>query len=135
MTKCGLTVEITHWIARRLPVPITCEFSYDTGDPLAVTVIFDAEGEYPVRWVFARELLADGLTARSGQGEVEIWPTCRMGRRSLWIQVGDARTGHTALFEVPAGPLSEWLSRSHALVPRGREMADVDWNALTELIQ
>lgn len=135
MTKCGFTLPVTQWVARRLPLPIMCEFSYDSADPLAVRLIFGAEGEYPVRWVFARELVADGLTARSGQEEVEIWPTHREGRRSLWIQVGNARTGHTALFEVPASPVAEWLSRSYTLVPRGREMTDVDWNALADLIQ
>jgi hypothetical protein len=134
MTKCNRTVQITHWIARRLPVPIFCEFSYDSADPLAVTLIFDSEGEYPVRWVFARELLTEGLTARSGQGEVEIWPVHVDGRRSLWIQVGNARTGRTALFEVPAQPVAQWLGPSYGLVPRSREMADVDWSELTQLI-
>ncbi|MHC3469393.1 SsgA family sporulation/cell division regulator [Streptomyces sp. 7R007] len=135
MTKCTLTVQITHWIARRLPAPITCEFAFDTGDPLAVTLVFDPEGEFPVPWVFARELLTEGLTARAGQGEVEVWPHDDEGGRSLWIEVRNATTGHTALFEAPARPVAQWLARSYALVPRGREMTDVDWDELTQLIQ
>lgn len=135
MSKCHLRVQVTHWIARRFPVPIMCEFSFDSGDPLAVTVIFDAEGEYPVRWVFARDLLTEGLTDRTGQGDVRMWPARCEGRRFLWIQVGNAATGHTAMFEVPAEPVAQWLSVSFGLVPRGREMADVDWNELTQLIQ
>ncbi|MER6067149.1 SsgA family sporulation/cell division regulator [Streptomyces sp. NPDC001792] len=135
MTKCHLRIQITHWVARRLPVPIICEFSFDSGDPLAVTLIFDSEGEYPVRWVFARDLLTEGLTARSGHGDVAVWPAHREGRRSLWIQVGNARAGHTALFEVPAQPVAQWLTGCYGLVPRGREMADVDWDQLTQLIQ
>ncbi|MFG3206655.1 SsgA family sporulation/cell division regulator [Streptomyces sp. NPDC048192] len=134
MTKSSLALQITHWVARRLPLPIECEFSYHCADPLAVTLIFHPAGEYPVRWVFARELLTEGLTARSGRGEVEIWPVHREGRRSLWVRVGDTRTGHTALFEIPAQPVVQWLGRSYALVPRGREMANVDWDELTQLI-
>ncbi|GGJ28917.1 SsgA family sporulation/cell division regulator [Streptomyces brasiliensis] len=135
MRKCHRTIQITQWAARRLPLPIACEFAFNSGDPLAVTLVFDSDGEYPVRWVFARDLLAEGLTARSGQGDVEIWPVYRAGRRSLWIQVGKARTGRTALFEVPARPVAQWLAQSYAVVPRGREMADVDWSELTQMIQ
>ncbi|MFF4837968.1 SsgA family sporulation/cell division regulator [Streptomyces sp. NPDC001315] len=114
---------------------IACEFSFNSADPLAVTLIFDSDGEYPLRWVFARELVTEGLTTRSGQGEVKIWPVHCEGRRSLWVQVGNLRTGHTALFELPAQPVAQWLARSYALVPRGREMEDADWSELTQLIQ
>ncbi|GLX49159.1 sporulation-specific cell division protein SsgB [Streptomyces hygroscopicus subsp. hygroscopicus] len=135
MSKCGITVQITHWVGRRFPVPIACEFSYDSADPLAVTMILDSDGEYPVRWVFARELMTEGLTARSGQGEVEIWPTHSEGQRALWVRVANARTRRTAFFEMPAQPIAQWLASSYALVPRGREMAEVNWDKLAQLIQ
>ncbi|CAM5569760.1 MULTISPECIES: SsgA family sporulation/cell division regulator [Streptomyces] len=135
MMKCHIRVEVTHWIARRLPLPIMCEFSFDPGDPLAVTLIFDSEGEYPVRWVFARDLLTEGLTARSGRGDVELWPVHSDGRRFLWIQVGNACAGRTALFEMPAQPVAQWLAGCYDLVPRGAETAGVDWSELTQLIQ
>ncbi|MEV5147093.1 SsgA family sporulation/cell division regulator [Streptomyces sp. NPDC052727] len=134
MRKCHHTIPVTHWIARRLPVPIACEFSFDSADPLAVALLFDSEGEYPVRWVFARELLSEGLAARSGQGDVAVWPEYdEDGDRSLWIQVGNAR--HTALFEMPAQPVAQWLAHCYAMVPRGQELAHVDWDQLTQLIQ
>ena len=38
-------------------------------DPLAVEALFDDGAPDPVRWVFARDLLAAGLDRRTGEGE------------------------------------------------------------------
>jgi hypothetical protein len=134
MRKCHLAIVATHWVVRRLPVSLACEFSYNTADPLAVTVIFDSEGEYPVQWVFGRDLLADGLTTRTGQGDVEVWPDLGEAERPLlWIRVG--HDNHTALFAVPAQPVGQWLARCYAMVARGDEMAHVDWEELSYLLQ
>ncbi|MEU2228370.1 SsgA family sporulation/cell division regulator [Streptomyces sp. NPDC018347] len=135
MSKWQHTIRLTHWLAaRRLPVPIVCEFSFDPADPLAVSVTFRTGRQYPPRWVFARELLCEGFTARSGQGDVQIWPEYdQEGGCSLWIQVGNA--SGTALFEAPARPVAEWLAHSYAMVPRGRELAHVNWDALAQAFQ
>jgi hypothetical protein len=134
MRKCHLTAEVTQWVARRLPVSIICEFSYDATDPYAVTLIFDAEGERPVRWVFARELLTDGITAKSGEGDVVVWPAYdEDGRLSLWIEVGNAP--RTAVFEMPAESVGQWLAGTYVMVPREQESACVDWDELTHLIE
>ncbi|MFF0225866.1 SsgA family sporulation/cell division regulator [Streptomyces sp. NPDC004629] len=134
MHRCHLAQEIVHWAGRWLPLSITCEFSYSARDPYAVTLIFDAEGDWPVRWVFSRDLLADGLTARTGQGDVMVWPEHRLGGPSaVWIEVGSAP--RTALFEIPALPVAKWLAHSYALVPRGEELPAVDWDELTQLTE
>ncbi|GGM21935.1 hypothetical protein GCM10010129_77860 [Streptomyces fumigatiscleroticus] len=134
MQKCHLTHEITQWAGRRLPVSITCEFSYSARDPYAVTLIFDAEGDWPVRWVFSRDLLTDGLTARVGHGDVVVWPEHKSdGRSTVWIEVGSAP--RTAVFEMPAQPVAKWLASSYALVPRGEELGAVDWGELTQLTE
>ncbi|MFE6895202.1 SsgA family sporulation/cell division regulator [Streptomyces sp. NPDC057694] len=133
MKKCHLALGITHWVAHRLALPITCEFSFSAKDPCAVTLIFDAESERPVRWVFARELLAEGLTGLAGGGHAVLWPgTDASGQASLWVEVGAART---ALFEIPAEPVATWLADTYTTVPRGQEMAGVDWDGLTQLIK
>ncbi|KOV72442.1 cell division protein [Streptomyces sp. NRRL WC-3723] len=134
MRRCHLTVESTHWVVRRLSVPISCEFSFRPGDPYAVTLIFDADGEQPVRWVFSRELLSEGLTARVGEGDVVVWPEYASdGASKIWIRVGKAR--HEALFEIPALPVAQWLASTYALVPRGHESTEVDWDGLTLLTE
>lgn len=133
MKKCHLTLTITQWVAHRLTMPIACEFSFSAKDPYAVSLIFDAEGERPVRWVFSRELLAEGLTGLAGDGDVVLWPESALsGHDNLWIEVGAA---HTALFEIPAKPVAEWVAATYAMVPRGQEMAEADWDRLTQLIK
>ncbi|GGJ28749.1 hypothetical protein GCM10010121_045110 [Streptomyces brasiliensis] len=113
---------------------ISCEFSYDVRDPYAVTLILDSEGEHPVRWVFSRELLADGLTGSAGEGDVTVWPESDGGGGwFLWLEVG--RDPHTALFEMPAEPVTEWLLETYGLVPEGQESTGVEWDALTHLIE
>jgi hypothetical protein len=124
----------TYWVAKRLPVMISCEFSYDMRDPYAVTLILDSEGEHPVRWVFSRELLADGLTGSVGEGDVTVWPESDGGEGwSLWLEVG--RDPHTALFEMPAEPVTEWLLATYRLVPEGQEAGCVTWEELSHLTE
>ncbi len=49
------------------------EFSFDPADPYAVTMKLEARSG-SVTWTFARELLAEGLYAPSGDGDVQVWP-------------------------------------------------------------
>ncbi|MFG3206640.1 SsgA family sporulation/cell division regulator [Streptomyces sp. NPDC048192] len=134
MRKAHLTTAATYWIAKRLPVQISCEFAYDVRDPYAITLILDSEGEQPVRWVFSRELLADGLAGRAGQGDVSVWP--ESGGADcwfLWLEVG--RAPHTALFEMRSEPITEWLLETYRLVPEGEEATGAEWDQLTHLIE
>lgn len=129
--KCHLALKIRHWAGGR-PTLIACEFSYSAKDPLAVTLIFDTEGDWPVRWIFSRELLTEGLTAKAGEGDVVLWPEYCAHQASLWAEVGSV---HTALFEIPVKPVAQWLAETYAVVPRGQEMAEVDWDELTQLAE
>ncbi|SEE58498.1 SsgA family sporulation/cell division regulator [Streptomyces sp. TLI_105] len=133
MKKCHLSLESTLWVTTELPLDLTCEFSYDTSDPLAVTLVLDSEGERPVRWNFCRQLLADGLVARAGQGEVVLWPLPAADNEpaSFCVQVGGR--GRMALFEIPSEPVAQWLARTWAMVPSGTELDGVDWDELLQL--
>ncbi|CAG6390675.1 SsgA family sporulation/cell division regulator [Streptomyces cocklensis] len=134
MTKCHLSLGITQWVIPSLALRLTCELSYDTRDPLAVALALDATGEHPVRWVFSRDLLAEGLTCRSGEGDVVLWPVyARDGRpRSFCVRVGGLRT---ALFEIPAEPVAMWLAATYTMTPKGAELNGVDWDELVQLAE
>lgn len=50
---------------------------YRVEDPYAVRMVFEAEwalGDEPVAWVFARQLLLEGMVTSSGQGDVRVRP-------------------------------------------------------------
>ncbi|MBO1417367.1 SsgA family sporulation/cell division regulator [Streptomyces sp. FH025] len=57
------------------PVTVPALLSYRTHDPLAVRIVFHTPTAGHVPWVFARDLLAQGLHRPSGHGDVQIWPT------------------------------------------------------------
>ncbi|WP_331737497.1 SsgA family sporulation/cell division regulator [Streptomyces sp. NBC_00019] len=134
MKKCHLALKITQWVISELDLPLYCEFTYDTHDPLAITLVFDTDGERPVRWAFSRDLLAEGMTAPAGEGDVVLWPElCQDGEPSSFcVQVGSVRT---ALFEIPVEPVAKWLARTYDMVPQGSELDGVNWDELVQLAE
>ncbi|MEV0175499.1 SsgA family sporulation/cell division regulator [Streptomyces sp. NPDC050803] len=135
MKKCHLSLEITHWVTSELSLMLNCEFSYDAQDPLAVTLVLDSDGGRPVRWIFCRQLLTEGMTARAGEGDVVLWPLLDSDGEasSFCVRVGGGE--RTALFEIPAEPVREWLAGTFAMVPRGTELDGVDWDQLVQLAE
>ncbi|MFF3606776.1 SsgA family sporulation/cell division regulator [Streptomyces sp. NPDC002463] len=135
MKQCHLSLEITLWGTSELPLELNCEFSYDTRDPLAVTLILNSDGERPVRWNLCRRLLADGLVSRVGEGDVVLWPLFdRDGEQpSFCVRLGGG--DRAALFEVPTEPVSRWLARTWDMVPSGTELDGVDWDELLQLAE
>ena len=94
---------------------VTATFSYRVADPLAVTALFSTlDGER--EWVFARDLLLDGLAFPSGGGDVLVSP---VGGDQVHIvlvsPVGSARLvcDRTAI--------TCFLDQVYALVPTDRE--------------
>ncbi|GAA2339485.1 SsgA family sporulation/cell division regulator [Streptomyces kunmingensis] len=131
MNKSHLALTITRWLGGDHIVEVPCEFSYDAGDPLAVTVTFTVGQEWSVRWVIARELLAEGLVTRSGDGDVALWPV--YGDDGEPVTLG-MRLGGTniALFEIPVEPITQWLAQTYALVAPGAEFDGVNWDELLQ---
>lgn len=94
--------------------------SYNSDLPHAVCVMF-ISGDATVPWEFDRELLAAGMHAPTGDGDVRVFP---------WSAstIAIAITSHegAALFELCADVVAEFLARTYALVPAGTEQLDVD---------
>jgi hypothetical protein len=88
---------------------------------------FHVGQDAPVTWVFARELLVEGVFRACGTGDVRIWPT-RMAGRSVVCLALSSPAGD-ALLEAPAGKVASWLERSLRLVPAGQEEASMDVDA------
>jgi hypothetical protein len=134
MKTYHLSVEITQQLICSFDLRLNCAFAYDPRDPLAVTLVFGAGTGRPVRWVFSRDLLAEGLTGRVGEGDVVLWPVYdRDGAPSSFcVRVGGP---HTALFEIPALPVAQWLAATYGAVPRGAELRGVDWDELAQLAE
>jgi hypothetical protein len=85
-----------------------------------------------VEWVFARDLLADGLIAHAGEGDVRIRPVVD-DPEVVAVELSSP-SGH-AVFEASAQELADFLDRTYDVVVPGNEnlWVDVD-EALTRLL-
>lgn len=114
-------------------VQLSVSLRYDPRDPYAVHATFRAP-DGSVEWVFARDLLADGLERPAGEGDVRVWPAWRAGDDVVCIALVSP-DGH-ALLEVAASALRDFVARMRVAVPSGGEsdLLDVD-AALAELLR
>ena len=102
------------------PVPLPVSLRYVAADPYAVRALFrGGDGETSVEWVFARDLLHEGLDRPSGEGDVQVWPGVADGRDVVLVSL-NSPDGH-AVLEADADDLRAFLDRTLALVPAGDE--------------
>ncbi|MFJ6663213.1 MULTISPECIES: SsgA family sporulation/cell division regulator [unclassified Streptomyces] len=107
---------------RMQSIPATLR--YDRCDPFAVRMTFPAPATLEgieVCWTFARELLAAGLLAPEGQGDVRVRP---YGYDRIVLEF-HAPEG-TAVVHVRAGEIRRFLEAAGELVPVGLEHLQLD---------
>jgi Streptomyces sporulation and cell division protein, SsgA len=113
-------------------VPVHVELRYDTRDPFAVVAAFRTGRAGWVEWVFSRDLLADGLLADAGEGDVRLRPAAD-NPEVVYFELSSP-SGH-AVFEASAHRLAEFLDRSYDIVVPGAEILWLDFdNAVENLL-
>lgn len=111
-------------LAPRSPaVPVQVELRYDTRDPFAVVAAFRTGRAGWIEWVFSRDLLADGLLAEAGDGDVRIHPA--PGEPEIIVVELNSPSGH-AVFQASAQRLAEFLDASYDVVLPGHETLWID---------
>lgn len=98
--------------------PADVELTYDTREPYAVTAVITAAQGYKVTWWLSRDLLADGLLTRAGDGDVRVSPAAH-NTDLVHIELF-APTGRATL-EASADDLAKFLEATNALVMPGDE--------------
>ncbi|MEV0533057.1 SsgA family sporulation/cell division regulator [Kitasatospora sp. NPDC050463] len=106
-------------VSAELSFRIVVDLEYDPADPYAVRLTFHLPGDAPVTWVFARELLLDGIGRPAGEGDVHVHPVG--GELSEVCIVLHSPAGD-ALLRSSAPPLIAFLARTDRLVPMGQEL-------------
>ncbi len=98
--------------------PVGVELGYDSRNPYEICMKFNVGKAGQVDWVIARDLLADGLVAEAGEGDVRIGP--RLDRPGLVVIALSSPSGQ-ATFEVNADQLVEFLNGTYDVVAPGDE--------------
>jgi hypothetical protein len=104
------------------PIPVLAQLEYRPADPYAVAALFDTGAERPVRWVFARDLLDEGLVHQSGEGDVVVSPS-RDADDQLTVRITLRSPDGEAVLVADAEDVLLFLGRTYALVPAGAESA------------
>ena len=130
--------EVRAAVTLRLVMPraevfVEASLRYDRDDPYAVHLSFQApSGREPIEWLFARSLASDGLTRPAGHGDVRIWPSREDPTGPVYVELRSP--SGRAQFAVPRPVLTEFLDRSHEVVPLGQEAYYVDLDAELHLL-
>ncbi|WP_190094682.1 SsgA family sporulation/cell division regulator [Streptomyces melanogenes] len=127
---CELHLRLIVSSDSSLPVPVGLR--YDTADPYAVHATFHTGAEETVEWVFARDLLAEGLHRPTGTGDVRVWPSRSHGPGVVCIALGSPEG--EALLEAPARVLESFLKRTDTAVPPGTEHRHINVENLTNFL-
>ena len=111
-------------------LPLDAELSYDPTDPYAVRLEIGA-GDETVIWFFARDLLRDGTTAPTGDGDVRVTPVA--GSTGREIAVNLSTPDGSAHFRTDLTQVVQFLTAAYTSVPTGSETHGHDLD--TELTQ
>ncbi|QNK79316.1 SsgA family sporulation/cell division regulator [Nakamurella sp. PAMC28650] len=120
VARTGMTL-----IADAADIDVDAELTFHSRDPFAIRVIFSVPSAPAVEWVFARELLIDGVSAPAGTGDVQVFPchdgivfelNSPSGRARL---LADAevltRFAQNTLDVVPLGAESKYFDLDHEI--------------------
>jgi hypothetical protein len=115
-------------------LPVMAGLRYESDDPWAVRVAFQTggEGDGIVEWMFARQLLTDGVAEAVGEGDVRVWPALHGAERV--VNLAMASPSGSALFEIDRDALVEFLQQTYLAVPTGNESDLVDLDAELALL-
>jgi len=120
------SVQLRLVVADADAVPLPVKLCYSAADPYAVRAVFSGDG-MEVEWVFARELLRQGLTSPTGDGDVHVWPSWGTGRELLMISL--TSPDGQAVLEAAAEDVRRFLERTTLVVPDGEESMHLDLDA------
>lgn len=126
-TTASAEVGLRLVVPDRTIIPLIATLDYSADDPYAIRVAFHVGNDEPVEWIFARELLTVGIVRMVGHGDVRVWPAESSGEQIVNLSLSSPFG--RAHFEAPLTPLTDFLDRTYAIVPAGREPEFIDIEA------
>jgi hypothetical protein len=123
------TIEL---VALADDLPVRSRWSYDGAEPFTIAVSFQTDDDTWVEWVFARELLVNGLVGSAGIGDVRLRPRRTSGRTVLELEISSPEG--RALLELEREAVQRFLEATIKIVPLGEESDHFDIDGLIDEI-
>ncbi|MFJ9565960.1 SsgA family sporulation/cell division regulator [Streptomyces fuscichromogenes] len=99
--------------------------TYRVSDPYAVEARFWPDGQRETVWIFARDLLKNGLERRNGLGDVTVWPGTGMpGEPRVFVRLSSPQG--SALLSTTDADLRVFLNAGSNLVAYGEEHSHLE---------
>ncbi|MEI6230969.1 MAG: SsgA family sporulation/cell division regulator [Actinomycetes bacterium] len=131
MAAISADLDLTLVLGDDRIIPVAATLTYSIAEPFAVSALFrTTDGN--INWVFARELLENGLTESVGEGDVVIWPAHDANGDIICISLSSP--GGNALLEADTGELRTFLEASYNIVGRGSESEYVDVDSFLDAL-
>src|SRR3954451_988821 len=130
-------VSVVHDVDLRLVAPgdeglrLTATLRYRPVDPYAVEATFRA-GDEAISWVLGRDLLGEGLTRPSGEGDVQVWPTVEGNARTPVVMLQLSSPDGRALLAARAEDVRAFLEQTYIVVEPGSEGEYLDVDGVVE---
>lgn len=106
------------------PAPVVTRWSYSAAEPFAVTLAVRTRSDRWVEWLVARDLVAEGLEADAGEGDIRFSPQVVQGYDIVEIEI--TSTDGRAVLEVDRDLLRHFVDTTLQLVALGDESALMD---------
>src|SRR5260370_7060451 len=108
-------------VPQHAAVAVVASLFYSGDDPYAVRMAFHVGTDEPVEWIFARDLLAAGMTEPAGEGDVRAWPSSGdpdgEGDGETLLNIVLSSPFGQAPFQAPMAPMAPLLHPPHAPTP------------------
>lgn len=112
-------------------IDVPCELEYRSDEPYAVRATFRT-GAADIEWMFARDLILEGMQRPSGEGDIVIWPE-NHGAQPLILLALNSPTGQ-AVLEADRPHIEHFVRRTFDIVAVGDEGTTVDVDRCIERI-
>ncbi|CAG6390721.1 Streptomyces sporulation and cell division protein, SsgA [Actinacidiphila cocklensis] len=105
-------------------VSLPASFHYQRSDPYAVLLSIGTASTGTVDWIFALDLLREGMSRPVGEGAVLVAP--RLSSRGAVVRVVVRSQVGSAALDIRTSAVADFLDRVHKVVPPGTEGSCVD---------
>ena len=109
------------WLLTAPAHSLVVRFCYETDDPFAIRLTI-AFGDERITWTFSRDLLAVGMTAAAGRGDVIVAPGIDDDR----VLIALLPPAGSAVLSIDRDSICRFLAATHVLVPEGTEPEHLD---------